>query len=613
MANLNLSQFTTKTLVEDADWVFVWDTAGAISKKVSRNSLLNSGTLLTSAPVTISQTWNDAAVAFTALKVNATSTNSAAASLLLDLQVGGVGQFAVNKTGKVFFGGSSVTFIEGITNTQINLGNTVGGLFSVNYPSGASVPDTYFYGWSSTGDSKGAVDTKLFRDSASGNTLALRNSTAAQTFNVYGTYTSASAYARLAIACDTSGNATLTTQSTGVAGTVSIGNSNKIIIGAPNNVALAFNATDATSTGFRTASSNTLELVRSDAASYANLTVNNLTLQGALIASNFPLSSNSNIAGTNVEAASFIVSTTSNNTTAAGFGTRLLYKTETDTNALQDSGAISSVWSNAVNATRTSDMLFYNVLNGTLTERMRILGTTGNVGIGTTAPSSKLHVEGASSPTILIKNTSASGYSQFLFGNTVVTGDGMWLNGSTQTGFGGASSLNVFASSGPIAFHTTTVTNALSIAQNGTAVFGGSVFAGSSLFTGSGVGTGVYHPTNGGIAFTGSGVVTVYGGNSYTTFDKFQIGGSTSAFPTLKRVGTELQVVIASTTATINVAAPDADMTFIEDRYRRKGAGSPEGVVTAPIGAVYHNTTGGAGTSFYVKESGTGNTGWVGK
>lgn len=43
------------------------------------------------------------------------------------------------------------------------------------------------------------------------------------------------------------------------------------------------------------------------------------------------------------------------------------------------------------------------------------------------------------------------------------------------------------------------------------------------------------------------------------------------------------------------------------------GTGSPEGVVTAPIGALYTRTDGGAGTTLYVKESGTGNTGWVGK
>lgn len=44
-----------------------------------------------------------------------------------------------------------------------------------------------------------------------------------------------------------------------------------------------------------------------------------------------------------------------------------------------------------------------------------------------------------------------------------------------------------------------------------------------------------------------------------------------------------------------------------------KGSGSPEGVVTAPVGSIYLRTDGGAGTTFYVKESGTGNTGWVAK
>ncbi len=43
------------------------------------------------------------------------------------------------------------------------------------------------------------------------------------------------------------------------------------------------------------------------------------------------------------------------------------------------------------------------------------------------------------------------------------------------------------------------------------------------------------------------------------------------------------------------------------------GSGSPEGAVTAPVGSLFSRTDGGAGTSLYVKQSGTGNTGWVGK
>jgi hypothetical protein len=44
-----------------------------------------------------------------------------------------------------------------------------------------------------------------------------------------------------------------------------------------------------------------------------------------------------------------------------------------------------------------------------------------------------------------------------------------------------------------------------------------------------------------------------------------------------------------------------------------QGTGSPEGVVTAVRGSQFMRTDGGAGTCLYVKESGTGNTGWVAK
>lgn len=45
----------------------------------------------------------------------------------------------------------------------------------------------------------------------------------------------------------------------------------------------------------------------------------------------------------------------------------------------------------------------------------------------------------------------------------------------------------------------------------------------------------------------------------------------------------------------------------------RSGAGSPEGAVNAPVGSMWLRTDGGAGTTLYVKQSGTGNTGWAGK
>jgi hypothetical protein len=43
------------------------------------------------------------------------------------------------------------------------------------------------------------------------------------------------------------------------------------------------------------------------------------------------------------------------------------------------------------------------------------------------------------------------------------------------------------------------------------------------------------------------------------------------------------------------------------------GMGSPEGVVTAPVGSTYRRTDGGATTTLYVKTSGSGNVGWTAK
>ena len=43
------------------------------------------------------------------------------------------------------------------------------------------------------------------------------------------------------------------------------------------------------------------------------------------------------------------------------------------------------------------------------------------------------------------------------------------------------------------------------------------------------------------------------------------------------------------------------------------GNGSPEGFATALLGSLYLRKDGGASTTLYVKQSGTGNTGWVAK
>jgi hypothetical protein len=43
------------------------------------------------------------------------------------------------------------------------------------------------------------------------------------------------------------------------------------------------------------------------------------------------------------------------------------------------------------------------------------------------------------------------------------------------------------------------------------------------------------------------------------------------------------------------------------------GTGTPEGNVTAPVGSLYTNSSGGVNTTLYVKTSGVGSTGWTAK
>lgn len=70
----------------------------------------------------------------------------------------------------------------------------------------------------------------------------------------------------------------------------------------------------------------------------------------------------------------------------------------------------------------------------------------------------------------------------------------------------------------------------------------------------------------------------------------------------------------ASFTATdVNAALLELYNLFTAG-YITSGTGSPEGVVTANIGAIYSRTDGGASTTLYIKESGSGTAnGWVAK
>lgn len=84
----------------------------------------------------------------------------------------------------------------------------------------------------------------------------------------------------------------------------------------------------------------------------------------------------------------------------------------------------------------------------------------------------------------------------------------------------------------------------------------------------------------------------------------------------LQAVGTSL-FEVGDAVYLRNIAGTGAPLTYLGPSNTWPGmfvgTGSPEGSQTARIGSTYHRVDGGAGTSFYVKESGTGNTGWVAK
>ena len=70
-------------------------------------------------------------------------------------------------------------------------------------------------------------------------------------------------------------------------------------------------------------------------------------------------------------------------------------------------------------------------------------------------------------------------------------------------------------------------------------------------------------------------------------------------------------VYAATANLSTAILAPLYEYASDTTRNLRWGTGSPNGVVTASVGSIYLDTAGGAGTTLYIKETGTGNTGWV--
>lgn len=124
--------------------------AGVIS---GSNATIATGTITTSQPLTLTQTWNASGVAFTGFKIGVMNTASAAASIPIDVQVGGVSKFQVDLAGSVY---------SALTNgNQYGFGTIAGSTTGFQYLSGLSGPSVNASGATTMGWHGGTGNTHV--------------------------------------------------------------------------------------------------------------------------------------------------------------------------------------------------------------------------------------------------------------------------------------------------------------------------------------------------------------------------------------------------------------------------------------------------------------------
>jgi hypothetical protein len=150
----------------------------------------NNGTLTASAPVLdLAQTWNASGTTFTGLNLALTNTASASASSYFNINLDGGEVFSIRRGES----NASATLIRcGTSGLTWTARTRTGAGVGVNFSGVVGVGASLQFG-TSTGTTGG--DLILIRDDAA-NILALRNGTAAQTFNIYNTFTSATNHER---------------------------------------------------------------------------------------------------------------------------------------------------------------------------------------------------------------------------------------------------------------------------------------------------------------------------------------------------------------------------------------------------------------------------------
>jgi hypothetical protein len=179
----------------------------------------------------LADTWNNGATTFTAIKMDATDTASAADSLLLDLLIGGGSKFSVDKAGRITIPQSSAydepsfkitgfdTGIAITASTVVGLISNGTGVAGFKFNTGLMMKSTLPISWGNA-NINGSADTLLYRDAAG--IIAQRNGTNAQTGRLYGSYTNSTNGRWFETAVTTAGVVSLTAtgNGTGASGNV---------------------------------------------------------------------------------------------------------------------------------------------------------------------------------------------------------------------------------------------------------------------------------------------------------------------------------------------------------------------------------------------------------
>ena len=628
---------------------------GGVTDKVTAADLLrqNGQTVTTSNPVlSLAQTWNAGGVTFTGMLFNATDTASASGSLLLDLKVGGATQFSVTKAGAITAGSTITGPFLNITSA----GNTASLAFHLN---GLALNTNAVIGWTSSA-ATAAVDTVLVRDAA--NTLALRNSTNAQTFNLYGTYTSSTSYERGFLTYDGAvDNSFILGTEKGSGG----GAARPLIIKingtqrwywstsgdyfayADNTYDIGASGANRPRTGYfgtkiaiqnASLGSNALDVYTGTAGTIAAFQSNGLATSGQALSINI----GNAVTGSAIamyaacDASANWMYTLQNNNSGGG-GAKyhaLVLGTGDPYMHFEVNGGTG--WSHGLD---NSDSDSYKISQASglgTNDRLTIL-TGGNVGIGTTAPAShKLVVIGGNADTLRIDNageqyTSADFYNGGTSKASIYydnTGSQLVLRTAVAANLGFDTNLTRRWTINTSGHFLAASDNVYDIGASGVNR-PRSVYAGTNFIV---TGAGSYNWDSRSVMSSPSDGVIRLSNNAVTDFSRLQFGGTTSSFPAIARNAAEIDFTLADNSARcgINVgsiasyggssayvgtAVPAGGTTGTGFRFSSAtnfgvffGSGAP--TLSAAKGSLYLRSDGsGTGDRMYVNTDGS--TSWT--